>query len=155
MKIVIVQIRGMLKVKPKVKKTIRVFNLPKKHSCVLVDNTNETKGMLHVLKDYVTWGEADLDTVKLLLEKRGKIVGGKKLEESYLKDKIKLGFDGFAKELVEGKKKMKDVPGLKPFFRLNPPKGGFERKGIKQPFSLGGVLGYRSKKIKDLIERMV
>ena len=23
---------------------------------------------------------------------------------------------------------------LKPFFRLHPPKGGFERKGIKKPF---------------------
>ena len=40
-------------------------------------------------------------------------------------------------------------------FKLCPPKGGFERKGIKNPFSLGGALGYRAEKINDLIKRMV
>ena len=40
-------------------------------------------------------------------------------------------------------------------FKLSPPKGGFERKGIKNPFSLGGALGYRSDNINDLIKRMV
>ncbi len=40
-------------------------------------------------------------------------------------------------------------------FRLNPPKGGFERKGIKKPFSKGGALGYRGSKINSLIKKMV
>ena len=40
-------------------------------------------------------------------------------------------------------------------FKLCPPKGGFERKGIKNPFSIGGALGYRSEKINDLIRKMV
>lgn len=40
-------------------------------------------------------------------------------------------------------------------FRLNPPKGGFERKGIKQPFSVGGVLGYRGDSINALIRKML
>ena len=40
-------------------------------------------------------------------------------------------------------------------FKLCPPKGGFERKGIKNPFSLGGALGYRAKEINDLIKRMI
>jgi large subunit ribosomal protein L30 len=43
----------------------------------------------------------------------------------------------------------------KKFFTLNNPKGGFERKGIKYPFSIGGVLGYRGDKINDLIKRMI
>jgi len=41
------------------------------------------------------------------------------------------------------------------FFRLAPPVGGFERKGIKTPFALGGAIGYRGDKIKDLIKRML
>lgn len=40
-------------------------------------------------------------------------------------------------------------------FALHPPQGGFERKGIKMPFKLGGVYGYRKDKINDLIKRML
>ena len=39
-------------------------------------------------------------------------------------------------------------------FRLHPPKGGFERRGIKKTFKEGGVLGYRGKEIIKLIEKM-
>ncbi|MFT4325876.1 MAG: uL30 family ribosomal protein [Candidatus Woesearchaeota archaeon] len=38
---------------------------------------------------------------------------------------------------------------------LAPPKGGFEKKGIKVPFTRGGVLGDRKEKISLLIEKMV
>lgn len=41
------------------------------------------------------------------------------------------------------------------YFTLHPPRGGFERKGIKMPFKLGGVYGYRKEKINDLIKRML
>jgi large subunit ribosomal protein L30 len=40
-------------------------------------------------------------------------------------------------------------------FRLSPPRKGFERKGIKKPFKIGGALGYRAEKINDLIMRMI
>ena len=43
----------------------------------------------------------------------------------------------------------------KPFFRLNPPRGGYERKGTKVAFKAGGALGYRGTKINDLIKRMI
>lgn len=39
--------------------------------------------------------------------------------------------------------------------RLNPPKGGFERKGIKIPFSKGGAIGDRKEKINELIRKMI
>jgi large subunit ribosomal protein L30 len=40
-------------------------------------------------------------------------------------------------------------------YHLRPPIGGFERKGIKKPFSQGGALGYRGERINDLIRRML
>jgi len=40
-------------------------------------------------------------------------------------------------------------------YRLNSPKKGYGRKGIKYDFSSGGALGYRGKKINDLIKRML
>ncbi|MFH1589777.1 MAG: uL30 family ribosomal protein [archaeon] len=61
------------------------------------------------------------------------------------------------KELISkrGKKNPKDPTRTKPFFELAPPRGGFERKGIKKPFKLGGALGYRKNKINDLIKKML
>jgi large subunit ribosomal protein L30 len=50
-------------------------------------------------------------------------------------------------KLPEGKEKG--------FFRLNPPKGGFERKGTKRHFNSGGALGDRKEKINLLIRRML
>jgi len=42
---------------------------------------------------------------------------------------------------------------VKPIFRLNPPKKGYE--GIKRSFVNKGALGYRGKEINKLIERMI
>ncbi|MFH1506404.1 MAG: uL30 family ribosomal protein [archaeon] len=43
----------------------------------------------------------------------------------------------------------------KKFYALSPPKGGFERRGIKTSFTRKGALGYRGNKINDLIKRML
>lgn len=45
--------------------------------------------------------------------------------------------------------------GKRRFYRLSPPRGGWERKGIKIPFKLGGALGDRKKEINKLIRRML
>jgi large subunit ribosomal protein L30 len=54
-------------------------------------------------------------------------------------------------EMLVKKRGKKD----KLFYSLAPPRKGFERKGIKQPFTVGGALGYRGEKINELIKRMV
>ncbi|HDP73488.1 MAG TPA: hypothetical protein ENN46_00820 [Candidatus Woesearchaeota archaeon] len=60
------------------------------------------------------------------------------------------------KLLSEKRKDRKAGSGSKSsVFFLAPPKGGFERKGIKVPFSNGGVLGYRKEKMNDLILKMI
>jgi large subunit ribosomal protein L30 len=59
------------------------------------------------------------------------------------------------KLLVE-KRGKKDKDGkLKNIFNLSPPVKGFERKGTKKSFVVGGALGYRKEKINDLIKRMI
>lgn len=60
------------------------------------------------------------------------------------------------KKLLEEKRGEKGADGkLKPFFRMHPPRGGFERKGIKKTFAEGGVLGNRGAKMDDLLRRMI
>jgi len=154
-RISIIRIKGETKIKRNIKQTLLLLRLYKKHTCVVVPNSVNYVGMIKKVKDYVTWGELDIETFKLLLEKKGKLAGKKPLTEAYLKEKTKLSFDEFSKQFFDFKKELKDIPGLKPFFRLNPPVKGFERGGIKKPYSLGGVLGYRKEKINELIKRMV
>ena len=44
--------------------------------------------------------------------------------------------------------------GVKKTVHLHPPRGGFERKGIKVPYTTGGALGNRRDKMSDLIIKM-
>jgi len=154
-RIAIVRIRGRVKVKKEIEDSMKMLRLYNKHTCVIVKDSQNIAGMIFKFKDYVTWGEIDEPTFKALLEKRGRLVGNKKFSEEYLKEKLKIGVDEFVKDFFSFKRELKDIPGVKLFFKLCSPTGGFERKGIKTPFSMGGVLGYRKDKINDLIMRMI
>lgn len=123
-KVAIIRIRGQVRVKKEILDTMDMLKLYNQHCCVIYEKIPSIVGMIKKIKDYVAWGEVDDETIKLLIEKRGK---------PDPKDKTK----------------------TKAYFRLNPPKGGFERKGIKKTFKEGGALGYRGEKIKELILKMV
>ena len=125
-KIAVIRIRGSIKLRKEVKDTLDMLRLYKQNYCVILEATPSIMGMIKKAQSYVSWGEIDPETEKLLIEKRGE------------KSKDKKG-----KEIT------------KSFFRLHPPIKGFERKGIKIPFKLGGALGPRGNKIKDLIKKMV
>lgn len=154
-RIAVVRVRGKVDVKKKIKDTLKMLRLYKANYCVVIKNNEIYLGMLKKTKDYISWGEINEETFKMLLEKRGRLPGNKLLTENYLKEKLKLNYEGFIKEFFEGKKELKDIPGLRLFFRLKPPERGHERGGVKKPFSMGGALGYRKEKINDLIKRMI
>lgn len=154
-RIVIIRIKGKAGLKRSIKDTFKMLRLYKKNNAVVVSNTPAYAGMIAKIQDAVTWGEIDEETCKVLLQKRGKLPGKKSLTEQYLQQHCKTTIDQFCKDFMACKKELKDVPGLKPFFKLNPPQHGFERKGVKVPFSLGGVLGYRKEKINELLQRMI
>jgi len=61
----------------------------------------------------------------------------------------------FAKAMAAGKATMKDVDGLKPIFRLHPPRGSKGWGGIKRAFTIGGALGFRGEAISALVGRML
>lgn len=154
-RVAVIRIRGEVHVDRDVLTTLKMLRLFKKHNCVIVPDTPHYIGMINKVKDHVTWGEIDEPTLKLLLEKRARLVGKHKLTNEYLKDKLKVDVDHLAKEIFSGSKEIKDIPGMKLFFKLHPPLHGFESGGIKKPFSLGGSLGYRKETINDLLRRMI
>jgi len=153
--IAIIRIRGRSGVSKQVNDTLDMMRLYKQNGCVIVPNNPQYLGMIRRAKDYITWGEIDKETFTLLFSRRAKVAGNKPLTEEYLKTHVKTDTKGFVEDFFTLKKKLKDVPGLKPYFRLMPPAKGFERGGIKKPFSMGGSLGYRKDLINALIRRMI
>lgn len=154
-RIAIIRICGKSGIKKPIQDTLHMLRLYKKYTCVVIPNSDAYRGMIQKISDYVTWGEIDQPTLKILLEKRGRLPGKTPLTEQYLKEKANSTIEQFSKEVFEFKKELDSVPGLKLFFKLTPPRFGFERKGTKKPYSLGGVLGYRKDKINELIKRMI
>ena len=148
----IVRVRGSVNVKPKIKKTMEIMRLNRVNHCVIVPENEVYKGMLNIIKDYVTWEEVDADTTQLMLESSGKTSGNNSFTKEELKESSFKTIKALSKALTEGKTVMRDVPALKPLFRLHPPRKGYE--GIKRSFNEGGALGYRGEKINLLIRRM-
>lgn len=149
-----VRIRGHVNVHPKIKKTLELLNLTRANHCVLLPENKSMKGMLQVAKDYVTWGEVTDETITKLLEKRGKGPGDNTLTEQFLQNVSSYkSFQALAKDIAADKVQLTEIPEVKPVFRLHPPVKGFE--GIKRSFVNNGALGYRSKEINTLINRML
>lgn len=140
-KVAVILIRGLIGANFQVKDTAKMLRLNRKFVCTVWPKTPSIMGMLRKIKDYSTFGIISDDTMKLLIEKRGQEYKGRTSDS---KEKYK--YNRFIE--IDGKR-------YKNFFRLSPPKGGFERKGIKKPFSTGGVLGDRKDKIAELINKMI
>ena len=153
-RIAIIRVRGNSNIKKEIEDTFKMLRLYKRNNCVVIPSNPSYFGMLKKVKDFVTWGEINKETFKELLLKRGRLPVGK-LDDKYLKDKLKMSFDEFIEAYFDNKKELKDVPGLKPFFKLNSPSKGFESEGIKKAYSMGGALGYRKDNINVLIRRML
>jgi len=149
-----IRIRGIVNVNPDIKKTLQLLNLTRANHCVILEDNPSTKGMLQVAKDYLTWGEIEKDVLSKLITSRGKIEGDKELTDNYLKSSTSYdSVDKLSQAIIDNKIKYKDIPNVKPIFRLNPPKKGYE--GIKRSFTNKGALGYRGKEINKLIQRMI
>ena len=148
----VVRVRGSVNVNPKIKETMKLMKLSRVNHCVIIPENETYTGMLNIIKDYVTWGEIDSETTELLLESSGKSSGNSAFSKEHLKETSFKTMKALAKGLTEGKVVMRDVPGLKPLFRLHPPRKGYE--GIKRSFKVGGALGYRADKIYILLRRM-
>ncbi len=149
----VVRIRGSVGVSGEIEETLRRLRLTRVNHCVVVPDTPVFRGMIHKVKDYVTWGEVDRETLDTLLRKKGYVTASQRVTEEYVKEKTGLDWNAFLDAVLEGRIVLSQV-GVKPF-RLHPPSGGYERKGIKVPYALGGALGYRGAAINDLLRRMM
>ena len=150
----VIRIRGSINVNPDIKHTLKLLRLNKVNHCVLVEENDIMKGMLQVIKDYVTWGEIEREYLLKLIKTRGKIIGNKILTNNHLKSSTSIdSIEKLSESIYKNKFNYKDIPDIKPLFRLNPPKKGYN--GVKKSFKNKGSLGYRGKEINKLIDKMI
>ncbi len=151
--ILVIRIRGIINVSRREEDTLRMLRVDRNNYATIIDDRPDYKGMLQKAKDWITWGEPEVDTVKEILLKRGRAPGDDKLTEEYVKELGFEGIDDLAEKLVRCELSINQIEGIKPFFRLHPPKKGFKRS-VKRPYKSKGELGYRGEAINELALRM-
>ncbi len=152
-RLVVIRIRGSVNVDKDIAHALDSMRLKRVNNAILVDNRPSYLGTLQKVKDYVTWGEVDSEDAALILKNRGEVEGVGSLTDNYVKEGTKFkSIKDFSRAFVDFKAELNQIPGLKPIFRLHPPRKG--HKGIKRSFSVGGSLGNRGARIKDLVHKM-
>ncbi len=137
--IIAIRISGMVDVPHTVNHLLDNINLRRKYAAILVEETPENMKMLNQIRSFVAFGKITNENLVKLISMRG--------ERS---DKKKIEAETVVKNL--DKKSLREQ-GLKPFFRLHPPRKGIESK---KHFGIGkGVLGDNKEHINKLLERML
>jgi large subunit ribosomal protein L30 len=149
----VVKIRGTISAQREARETLDMLRLARSNHAVLIDNRPSYIGMLYRVQNYVTWGEVSKETVALLLKKRGRRAGNKKLTDEYVQKVGYKSMDALAEAIVSCKVEYQKLPNVQPVFKLSPPSKGFRGK-TKKSYVAGGEAGYRGEKINELIKRM-
>ena len=154
----VVRVRGGQQAGSNVWTTLEQFRLNKINHMVFIPKNQYTQGMLNKVKDYVTWGEVSPEMIAKVLIKKAEMPGGDiGINDDFIKknsQKYK-SIISFAKALAENEAWLTDIENLQPVIRLHPPNGGYEKKGLKASYKMGGALGYRGVDIEKLLERMI
>ncbi len=134
MSFAVLRLRGKSDLRRDVKDTLRMLHLTRQNHCSIVPEDPTYRG-------------------KLLL-KRGRQIGDKPIDDSFVKghSKFKSIWD-LSQAITKGEATLADVRELRPVLRLPPPRKGY--RGIKRGFHDGGDLGYRGGAINSLLVRML
>ena len=148
----VVRIKGTVNISYWAQKTLDGLNLDRRFRATIVPESAEYLGMLRKVKEVVAWTKADTGIVKELLEKRGRKTGYKPISKSDLPKEYK-SIDDLATAIAGDKVAMSKLEGIKPWFALSPPKGGFKRK-TKTQYAQDGVLG-EDGELVEIVKRML
>lgn len=154
--LIAVRLDGTPNVKPPEELTLDALRMRTRFSAVLLRDNPSVRGMLQRVKDHITWAEAKKEDVQLLLSSRAETSDGLGITDKFVKERIKLrGIADLISAIYAGKvtlRRLREM-GVKPIFRLHPPRGGFARSS-KRPAADGGELGYRKDGLHGLLAKM-
>jgi large subunit ribosomal protein L30 len=137
--ILAIRISGMVSVQKDDQETLYRMRLRRKYAATLIADTPQNRKMLEGVRNFIAYGDVSKETLHDIIAKRGEGLNGKKFDVAAVMSQID--------------KKSLDELGVKPFFRLHPPRGGIESK---KHFGIGkGVLGNHKNEINKLVEKML
>ncbi|MEK6970545.1 MAG: 50S ribosomal protein L30 [archaeon] len=151
--IILIRIRGLKNVRPEIRRALETLNLDRKNHCVLIPLEANDMALKKV-QDYTAYGKVSPEMLGKLLQKRGRMEGDQPITEKILKEHHLSSFTELAHAL-EGKKTTLKKVGIKPVFRLNSPRKGYGKIGIKKPVALKGPLGYHPNGMDELLGAMM
>jgi large subunit ribosomal protein L30 len=148
-----VRVRGHTGVRGEIADTMSHLRLHKVNHAVVVPKNDSYTGMLRKARDWIAYGELSQDTLAELLRTRARVEGDAPLTDEYVAKNSKFRtIDDLAAAIASGQAGLKDVEGLKPVLRMNPPRKGYG--GNKRHYPMG-ALGDWGADINDLVRRMV
>ncbi|MBI3859947.1 MAG: hypothetical protein HY296_06915 [Thaumarchaeota archaeon] len=151
--ILVLNLHGAINSSSGVRKTLEELRVVRKFTASVVTDDVTTVGMLKLCKDYLAWTDAEPELLTALLKKRGMVSESKTLDAAAVK---KLGYKDHAQmadEMLKGGIRLSAVKGVRPFFRLGPPRGGF-KSSLRRQATERGTLG-RNPKLPEIMRRMV
>jgi len=158
---VVVRIRGVNGVAPKVRKILQLLRLIQINSAVFVKLNKATLSMLRIVGPYIAYGYPNMKAVRELVYKRGfGKVNRQRIpltENSIIEGELGgmgiICMEDLIHELYTVGPHFKKANNFLHPFRLNCPTGGFRRKLLH--FNEGGDAGNREHMISSLIHQMI
>jgi len=151
--LLVVNLHGKINSTKAVRETLEELKLERRYTATVVPNDGPTLGALKSCKDFIAWTALDKPTLASLLEKRGMVSESRHLDRDSLARLGHGGYEELADKIQKEGLRLSAVEGIRPFFRLNPPRGGF-KKSLHRQFSEGGMLG-NNPKLAEVVGRMM
>ena len=152
--LLVINLRGIVNTRAPVKTTLEQLSIVRRFNSTIVPDDPVYRGMLNLSKEHVAWCKIDGELAEKLLRMHSEKSTGVRFAEEELKENKEYpSFSALAKGLESGKARLAALQGMRPFFRLNPPKGGF-RRSTRRQHRAGGVLGH-NEELPKLVERML
>jgi len=164
---IVIRIRGINRVSPKVRKVLQLFRLLQIHNAVFIKLNKATMNMLKLVQPYIAYGYPSVDSIRALIYKRGfakirhrpgaisriPIMSSSLIEDNLGRYGIETVEDMVHEISTVGPNFTKVTNFLWPF-KLNCPRGGY-RGRKRRHFLEGGTYGDWEVHIKTLIKRML
>lgn len=170
----VVRMKGTVNVPYWARITLESLSLNKRFRATIIPENEQTLGMLRKIKEYVSWTSVDTEFIREFIEKRGRSSASKLLSaaapdtpppppensngqinnnNTENKDSQVADLSKIVSIISQNELYLSKISGIKPWFALNPPKGGFKRKS-KRSYSQAGILG-ENKELLSIVKRMM
>ncbi len=161
----VVRMKGTVNVPRWAILTLENLHLNKKFRATIIPENEQTLGMLRKIKELVSWTSIDDAFIKEFVEKKGRVTASRLITTATKTEQAdnnrnsennelqNVDISQVVSTLSQNQTYLSKISGIKPWFALNPPKGGFKKKS-KRSYSQNGILG-DNKELISLVKRMM